>query len=90
MSGAGFTVSILLNGECTSIKFRIQEGVTVESVKNEVRSGCNVTGGFLSSSPHEIEVVASLTAGDVYHFVGFQVPAQTGKHRSPMLYNEND
>ena len=80
MSGERFTVSIHLNGKYTAVKFRIQEGVTVESVENRVRSGCNVTGGFLSSSPHEIYVVASLTAGDVYHFIGFQVPAQTGKH----------
>ena len=80
MSGAGFTVSILLNGEYTAVKFRIQEGVTVESVKNEVRSTFGVVNGTLSYSADEIEVVASLTAGDVYHFVGFQVPAQTGKH----------
>ena len=82
MSVERFTVSILLNGEYTAVKFRIQEGVTytVESVKNEVRSTFGVVNGTLSYSPHEIEVVVSLTAGDVYHFVGFQVPAQTGKH----------
>ncbi len=82
MSGEGFTVSILLNGEYKQIKFRIQEGVTytVESVKNKVRSTFGVVNGTLSYSPHEIDVVASLTAGDVYHFVAFKVPAQTGKH----------
>jgi hypothetical protein len=82
MSGERFTVSILLNGEYKRIKFRIQEGVTytVESVKNEVRSTFGVVNGTLSYSPHEIDVVVSLTAGDVYHFIGFQVPAQTGKH----------
>ena len=80
MSGEGFTVSILLNGASQQIKFRIQEGVTVESVENRVRSTCGVVNGTLSYSADEIDVVASLTAGDVYHFVGFQVPAQTGKH----------
>ena len=80
MSGEGFTVSILLNGKYTAVKFRIQEGVTVESVENRVRSIFGVVNGTLSYSEDEIEVVASLTAGDVYHFIGFQVPAQTGKH----------
>jgi hypothetical protein len=80
MSDERITVSILLNGASQQIKFRLQEGVTVESVENTVRSGCNVTGGFLSYSPDELDVVASLTAGGAYHFAGFQVPAQAGKY----------
>ena len=52
----------------------------MEFVENRVRSGCNVTGGFLCYSPHELDVVASLTVGGAYHFVGFQVPAQAGKY----------
>ena len=80
MSDERFTVSILLNGVSQQMKFRIQEGVTVEWVENKVRSGCNVTGGRLSHSPLELDVVASLTAGGAYHYVGFQVPAQAGKN----------
>jgi hypothetical protein len=80
MSDERITVSILLNGASQQIKFRIQEGVTVEWVKNEVRSGCSVTGGFLSYSPDELDVVASLTASGTYHFVGFQVSTQAGKY----------
>jgi hypothetical protein len=85
MSDERITVSILLNGASQQVKFRIQEGVTVEWVKNEVRSGCNVTGGFLSNSPDEIDPVVSLTAGGAYYFVGFQVPA--GKYRFPIIFD---
>ena len=80
MSYEPFTVSILLNGASQQMKFRIQEGVTVESVENRVRSTFGVVNGTLSYSAVEIDVVASLTAGGAYHFVGFQVPAQAGKY----------
>jgi hypothetical protein len=79
MSEERITVTIFLNGASLQIKFRIQEGVTVDWVENTVRSGCNVTGGCLSYSPDELDVVISLTAGDAYHFVGFRVRAQAGK-----------
>jgi hypothetical protein len=80
MSDERFTVSILLNGVSQQMKFRIQEGVTVEWVKNEMRSTFDVVNGTLSYSPDELNVAASLTAGGAYHFVGFQVPTQAGKN----------
>ena len=79
MSDERITVSILLNGASQQMKFRIQEEVTLDWVKNEVRSTYGVVNGTLSYVPDELDVVVSLTAGGAYHFVGFQVPAQAGK-----------
>ena len=79
------TIHINLNEKDEEITIPLLEGDSVEWAKNEVRTGWNVTGGFLSSRQDRIEAVRTLSAGSVYYFLGFQVAQpvpqlQSGKY----------
>ncbi len=71
-----FTVHINLNEVDQVLTFTLGRTVTLEWVKNQMRSSFSVMGGTLSSGrdPNCIQVVSSLTAGSVYYFLGFQQP----------------
>ncbi len=75
MSEQEIEVRIMLNGNWVpSSFFTLDEGVTVDFVESAVRTGYNISGGFLFSRQDRNQVVASLRAGEVYYFRHFQVP----------------
>ncbi len=78
------TVHINLNGVAKKMAIPLTREVTVNWVKDEVRTTWKVSGGCLSSREDEIEVVPSLAAGVHYYFLEFEVaqpvPQPAGKY----------
>ncbi len=74
MTAKEIEVRIFLNGEWASpLIFTLEEGVTVDTVKKDMRETYGVINGVLSSRKDRIQVVNSLTAGDKYYFLEFAI-----------------
>ncbi len=69
-----FTVHIIVNGIPKSYEFTLSPEITIENVKNEMRSTFNVTNGTLSSRNDRLLSVNRFVAGGVYYFIEFYYP----------------
>ncbi len=66
-----FIVQIIINGFPKSYEFALEPEITIETVKNEMRSTFNVTNGTLSSCNDRLVYVSRFVAGGVYYFIEF-------------------
>ncbi len=67
------TVHINLNGVAKTMDIPLTRAVTVNWVKDEVRTCWKVSGGSLSSREDKLELALSLNSGAHYYFLEFEV-----------------